>query len=64
MGGGKEIASARERVLSSMYGARERLFLLSAQLGRKVLPSAFFCFEKTAPNPNPLWYVTYTAYDR
>jgi hypothetical protein len=51
-------------VLSSMYGARERLFLLSAQLGRKVLPSAFFCFEKTAPNPNPLWYVTYTAYDR
>jgi hypothetical protein len=53
MGGGKDVASARERVLSSMYGARERLFLpiraLFCPAGQKSAPERFFLFRKNGP---------------
>ena len=55
MGGGKEMSSARERVLSSMVLA-SAFFCpsehFSAQLSKKVLPSAFFGFDKTPPKPS------------
>jgi len=54
MGGGKEMSSARERMLSSIVLA-SAFFCpsehFSAQLGRKVLSSAFFGCDKMPLSP-------------